>query len=62
MTDDILIRTADGRDHTWDSTRYGFAVRENGNLLIQLAGEATAVSVAIYAAGQWISVIDGSWL
>ena len=62
MTDDILIRTADGCDHTWDSSKFGFTVRDNGNLMIQLAGEASKVSVAIYAAGQWISVIDGGWL
>lgn len=60
MTDaDIVIRLADGAIDTWDSSKYGFTVRQNGNLMIQLAGEITDDSVAIYAAGKWISVING---
>lgn len=56
---DIVIRTVDGAIDTWDSGKYGFTVRQNGNLMIQLAGEITDDSVAIYAAGQWVSVING---
>ena len=61
MSADIVIRLVDGSIDTWDFGKFGFTVRDNGNLMIQLAGEASKVSVAVYAAGQWVSVIDGGW-
>lgn len=57
---EIVIRTVDGGDYTWDSAKFGFTVRGDGYLMIQRAGEVTDVSVAIFPAGQWISVVAGS--